>query len=128
MDGAEVANLVSNAGTLVAVLYVLVKRPPDAGIADRWVKRLERALDSYERQARSREQRDPVHRAWDSAVLWVFSEANTLEEARERLHALGPPPRLTPDAMNWTGEERRVRQAEAVTVSRRREDDGMPVA
>lgn len=107
LDGAQLVNLVANGGTLVAVLYVLVKRPPDAGIADRWVKRLERALDSYERQARSREERDPVHRAWDSAVLWVFSKAENMDEARELLHELGPPPRLSPDPMHWTGEERR---------------------
>lgn len=118
-DALQLTNLVSNAGTLVAVLYVLVKRPPDAGIADRWVRRLERALDSYERQARSREERDPVHRAWDSAVLWVFSKATTMDEARTLLQELGPPPRLSPDPMHWTGDD--AQQSERVVAVRRRQ-------
>lgn len=117
MDVAELANVASNAGTLVAVLYVLVKRPPDSGISDRWVRRLERALDSCLRREASRERRDGAHRAWDSAVLSALTFAHSLEEARAAVADLGHPPRLTPDPMEWQEPEQPERR---VAVQRAR--------
>lgn len=97
----------------VLVLLVVLKRPPAVAQLDtsveRWVARLEKGLDESTRRELAREYNDSEHRAWDSGVLLAVALAVDLDDVRQRITALGPPPRLSPDPAQWMNvEERRI--------------------
>lgn len=121
MDGTVEAQLVpgiiaAGPGTaaFVLLLIVVLRRPPAVAQLDssveRWVARLEKGLDESTRRELAREYNDSEHRAWDSGVLLAVALADSLPDVRQRIQALGPPPRLSPDPSQWLDvEERRVR-------------------
>lgn len=100
-------------GLLAAIVVVLIRRPRDvATISDsteRWITRLERALDQSERRELARERNDAEHRAWDTGVLLAVATGEDGPDIRRRVSQLGPPPRLTPDPTEWLDPE--VRRA-----------------
>lgn len=101
-------------GLLAAIVVVLLRRPRDVATisnsTERWITRLERALDQAERRELARERNDAEHRAWDTGVLLAVATGSDTPDIRRRVAQLGPPPRLSPDPAEWLDPEvRRMR-------------------
>lgn len=118
--GALVPALVGAApGTaaFVIVLVAVLRRPPSVAMLDRsvdaWIDRLESALDQSERRELVREANDALHRAWDSSLLLIIATSVDLTDARQRVEALGPPPRLSPEPSEWLQARSSARRREA---------------
>jgi hypothetical protein len=98
-------------GLLAAIVVVLLRRPRDVATisnsTERWITRLERALDQAERRELARERNDAEHRAWDTGVLLAVATGDDTADIRRRVATLGPPPRLTPDPAEWLDAEAR---------------------
>lgn len=92
-------------GVLAALVVVLIRRPRDVATisnsTERWITRLERALDQAERRELARERNDAEHRAWDTGVLLAVATGDDTADIRRRVALLGPPPRLSPDPAEW---------------------------
>lgn len=122
MSVADVMNAATNGGTFVLVLVVLLRRPQAVATledsVERWITRLETAFDESQRRELARERLDLAHRAWDQGLLLAVALGTSDEDIRRRVEALGPPPPLSPDPVEWLNvEARRAARQQAAPLA-----------